>query len=289
MSIMKPIYSGKPEDFTWVGFGSGSGTNLRECAKVQPPAFIFSDKPAWDGKRGAKVAEEDADKLKEYGLESLIDVPRIVMDGYQACGSWQKAKDNRQESQYRERRDTFNQDILDVLKGWESKNDKKIDLIVLGGYMRLVSGALLEAYVDRIINVHPSGLPVSSGRRLYTGDNAVYDALTAGETSTRSSVILVDSGVDHGEILTQGADVRVWAECLGDERARERVLHQYVDLHQDVQKRISDWPAAIRALELIRDGRLTLGEEKEHFDEWRTVYLDGIPLCYEGLQMEGKK
>ena len=41
----KLIYSGKQEDFLWVGFGSGSGTNLRECAKVVKPGLIFSDRP----------------------------------------------------------------------------------------------------------------------------------------------------------------------------------------------------------------------------------------------------
>ena len=43
---IKPIYEGKREDFTWVGFGSGSGTNLEACAKIIPPAIIFSDRPS---------------------------------------------------------------------------------------------------------------------------------------------------------------------------------------------------------------------------------------------------
>ena len=71
---MKKIYSGKYEDFSWVGFGSGSGTNLRECAKVIKPALIFSDRP----------------KAKLLQLEEFTDVPKIVLDGYKICGSWKK-------------------------------------------------------------------------------------------------------------------------------------------------------------------------------------------------------
>jgi len=73
-----PIYSGKPNDFCWAGFGSGSGTNLRECAKVAPPKLIFSDRP------GAKL----------LSLEELANVQQIVVDGYKACGSWKKAQGN---------------------------------------------------------------------------------------------------------------------------------------------------------------------------------------------------
>jgi hypothetical protein len=40
-----PIYAGKKEAFHGVGFGSGSGTNLSECAKMIPPALVFSHKP----------------------------------------------------------------------------------------------------------------------------------------------------------------------------------------------------------------------------------------------------
>ena len=57
-----PIYSGKPENFNWVGFGSGSGTNLRECAKIIKPKLIFSDKPK------AKLL-----KLYEVCFKSIIN------------------------------------------------------------------------------------------------------------------------------------------------------------------------------------------------------------------------
>ena len=265
MSEPIPIYSGKPEDFTWVGFGSGSGTNLRECAaRVQPPAFIFSDRPK------SKIAQTDPGKLIEYDLEALIGVPRIVMDGFRACGSWKKAKGNpEREAEYRKYSQMFNQDILDVLRHWEDENDREIDLIVLGGYMRFIMDPLLEAYADRFVNVHPSD-------GSFVGEDAVYDAIRAGQKTTRSSVLMVDESVDNAEQLVLGEQVGTWVSyACSDPGLKERFLRRYTDLHQDLQKEHSDWPALTAALRFIRDGRLALGTERTRNDGKRDVYFDG--------------
>jgi folate-dependent phosphoribosylglycinamide formyltransferase PurN len=276
--IVKKIYDGKPEDFRWAGFGSGSGTNLRECAKAIPPALIFTDRP----------------KATLFRWDELKDVPRIVMNGYKACGSWRKAQGNPEElAIYEGRSIAFNEELLLQLREFERK-EGPIDLIVLGGYMRLIKEPLLEGYKDKIINVHPSALPanvvdgslVEGEERLYVGDDAVYDAIKAGKQFTKSSVIMVDDKVDHGEILTQGPEVEVWYEILaGTQAEKDEAIREYADAHQSLQKVRSDWPALTMALKLISAGRIALGTEKVHHNEWRQVYLDEKPLPYEGFQL----
>ncbi|MBI2129042.1 hypothetical protein HYU07_02280 [Candidatus Woesearchaeota archaeon] len=248
-----PIYSGKYEDFNWVGFGSGSGTNLRECAKVIKPKLIFSDK-------------EDAGLL---ALEELADVEKRFL----------KKEEGEKSADY-------NYKILTLLKNCEKENGFTIDLIVLGGYMRLIKEPLLGAFKDKIINVHPADLSILTGDgskkyRKYIGDDAVYDAINAGEIATKSSVIMVDESEDHGEILAQGSKVDVvnnLKEKFG--------LREYAKMHQDVQKKVSDWPALTNALKMIAEGRIALGTEKTHFNEWRTVYVDGKATVYEGFRVK---
>lgn len=72
-----------------------------------------------------------------------------------------------------------------------------VDLVVLAGFMRILSGAFLARWPDRVVNVHPSLLPA------FRGADAVGDALAAGVDTTGVSVHLVDELVDHGPILAQ--------------------------------------------------------------------------------------
>ena len=266
----KPIYSGKPEDFLWVGFGSGSGTNLRECAKVVKPGLIFSDRP----------------KAELLNLEELAEVPKLVLNGYKACGSWKKIMGNPGiENLYKKRSIRYNKKIVKELKRFEEEKGKGIDLIVLGGYMRIVEDPLIEAYHDKIINVHPADLSIlKDNERLYIGEDAVYDAIKAGETKTRSSVILVDKGIDHGEILTQGQALDVCPSYLNLPVAEKQSWKRhYADAHQGLQKEVSDWPALTLAIKLISEGRLALGTEKVYHDEWRPVYFDCLKFSEKGV------
>ncbi len=303
MTDIKLIYDGKPEDFNWVGFGSCSGTNLRECAKVIKPSAVFSDKPS------AKLLQ----------LAELSDVEKIVLNGFKECGSWKMAKGNPDmEADYWARSAVFNQKIVDELHRHEDKIDAPIDLIVLGGYMRLVGDVLLEAYEDKIINVHPanlslvtyegntfdlsydegysdvsqlfdSGLDAKPVERKFIGEDAVYDAIKAGQRKTCSSVIMVNNGIDNGEIITTGPEVEVWDEYLNGTLAeRAGCLREYADAHQSMQKVRSDWPALTMALKLISEGRVGLGPRDAdsvgamHFKEWRKVFLEGKYQRYDG-------
>jgi phosphoribosylglycinamide formyltransferase-1 len=75
--------------------------------------------------------------------------------------------------------------------------DADAELIVLAGYMRVVKAPLLDAFPQRIINIHPSLLPK------YPGLEAWKRALEAGETVTGCTVHYVNAAIDAGEILGQ--------------------------------------------------------------------------------------
>ncbi len=72
-----------------------------------------------------------------------------------------------------------------------------IDFVVLAGYMRMVKAPLLEAFPQRIINIHPSLLPK------FPGLAAWQQALESGASATGCTVHYVDSGMDTGPIIAQ--------------------------------------------------------------------------------------
>lgn len=72
-----------------------------------------------------------------------------------------------------------------------------VNLVCLAGFMRLVRRPLLEAFPDRIINIHPALLPAFPGLEAWT------QAVRAGASESGCTVHYVDSGMDSGPILGQ--------------------------------------------------------------------------------------
>jgi len=72
-----------------------------------------------------------------------------------------------------------------------------VELVVLAGYMHLLTPQFLDRFPDRIVNVHPSLLPAFPGTR------AIDEALEAGVETTGVTVHLVDEGIDTGPVLRQ--------------------------------------------------------------------------------------
>jgi phosphoribosylglycinamide formyltransferase 1 len=77
--------------------------------------------------------------------------------------------------------------------------ERDVDLIVLAGYMELLSASFVGRFRNRIVNVHPALLPS------FPGLDAVGQALTHGVKVTGVSVHFVDEGVDSGPIILQRA------------------------------------------------------------------------------------
>jgi phosphoribosylglycinamide formyltransferase-1 len=72
-----------------------------------------------------------------------------------------------------------------------------VDLVVLAGYMQLLSAPFVERFRDRVINVHPALLPA------FPGLDAIGQALAAGVDVTGVTIHFVDEGVDSGPIFAQ--------------------------------------------------------------------------------------
>jgi phosphoribosylglycinamide formyltransferase 1 len=77
--------------------------------------------------------------------------------------------------------------------------EREVDLIVLAGYMELLSASFVGRFRNRIVNVHPALLPS------FPGLDAVGQALAHGVKVTGVSVHFVDEGVDSGPIILQRA------------------------------------------------------------------------------------
>ena len=72
-----------------------------------------------------------------------------------------------------------------------------VDLVVMAGWMRIVSKKFCDAFAGRLINLHPSLLPK------YKGLNAVEQALASGDTETGCSVHWVTEHLDSGAVIKQ--------------------------------------------------------------------------------------
>jgi phosphoribosylglycinamide formyltransferase-1 len=72
-----------------------------------------------------------------------------------------------------------------------------VDLIVLAGYMQLLSGAFVARFRNRVVNIHPALLPC------FPGLDAIGQALAAGVGTTGVTVHFVDEGVDTGPVIAQ--------------------------------------------------------------------------------------
>ena len=122
------------------------------------------------------------------------------------------------------------------------------DLVVLAGYMQLLSEAFVARFRGRIVNVHPALLPA------FPGLDAIGQALDAGVETTGVTVHFVDEGVDTGPtILQREVPVPAGRDRAALEKAVHSVEHQL-------------YPEAIR---MIAEGRVRIDA-----DDPRTVLID---------------
>ena len=115
--------------------------------------------------------------------------------------------------------------------------EAEVDLIVLGGFMRILKGDFLRAFANRVINIHPSLLPA------FPGLEAWKQALDYGVKVTGCTVHFVDQGIDSGPILGQ----ETVPVLEGDTAA---TLHARV---QEAERKL--YPKIVRAL---AEGRITV-------------------------------
>ena len=143
---------------------SGSGTNLQALLKA-------TDNPLYPAKIVAVGSDNDAPGLT---YAELHEVDTFVVEP------------GRFES-----REAWAQTLLDSVQHHQP------DLVVLAGFMRILPANFVNALKGKLINTHPSLLP------LFPGAHAVRDALEAKATVTGVTIHKVDEGVDTGEIIVQ--------------------------------------------------------------------------------------
>lgn len=118
----------------------------------------------------------------------------------------------------------------------ELVSEYRIDLVVLAGFMRILTGSFLSRARRPVVNVHPSLLPK------YPGADALRRSFEAGDAALGITIHLVDAGVDTGPILTQASFPRrpemTLAEAeerihLLEHRAFPRVVEHLLDASEE--------------------------------------------------------
>ena len=113
---------------------------------------------------------------------------------------------------------------------------------VMAGYMRKVTPVLLDAFPDRVLNLHPALLPS------FKGAHAIQDAFDAGVKVTGITVHFANEDYDKGPIVAQRA-----VEVRED------------DTHDDLEARIHEVEHVLypEVLRLVAEGRVTVGEDRK--------------------------
>jgi len=300
--VMVPLYDPKPDGpMNVIALASTSGTNMQalfEYQKGYEIKGVFVDKLC-----GAK------DRAEKLGL------PVIYESGYKHCGNFSDAKENGTLEEYAAKCAEYENIVVERLGSFAYDSKFDIDFIFLAGYMRIVGEPLLNAYPDKMINVHPGRLATldQSGRRIYTGDDAVMKAIVNREKETYSTVHLVTGELDGGEIIVTsgpcpvtpglGIDYLVNLSTVknlkdldsaigyikdsypGDSELSYAALERFCDQHQDKQKKECDWPAFTKAAELIAAGRVDIGIERNSLG-LRNIYIDCAKMPYQGFELK---
>ena len=189
---------------------SGGGTNLAAIIKATEDGSIKNI-------RIKSVISNNADayaleRAKSAGIESKCISPKSFSN-----------------------RDDFNKALLDELRSLNP------DLIVLAGFLVNISKDIVDAFENKIINIHPSLIPSFCGKGYY-GLKVHEAALKRGVKITGATVHFVDAGIDTGKIIIQKA-VNV---LPGDDAKtlQRRVMEE------------AEWIILPKAVEMIANGEV---------------------------------
>ncbi len=116
---------------------------------------------------------------------------------------------------YKSRKD-LDRSIIELL------NQHNVDLVIMAGWMRIVTQVLIDAFPERILNIHPSLLPS------FKGIHAIEQAFTYGVKITGCTVHLLSLEVDSGKILKQAAVPVLANDTLEDLQKRIQVQEHII-------------------------------------------------------------
>lgn len=145
----------------------------------------------------ASGSGSNAEKISEYFAErSDVQITLILTNNPQA-GVIERARRLHIPVVVFDRKTFYETDrILDLLK------NNKIDLIVLAGFMMLIPASMVEAFPDRMVNIHPALLPKFGGKGMY--GHFVHEAVVANkEKESGITIHYVNQHYDEGNIIFQ--------------------------------------------------------------------------------------
>lgn len=195
---------------------SGGGTNLQAIIDA------IADKTITNTRIKAVVSNN-------YGVYALERAKKAGIEGIVLC-----PKDF-------EKRSDFEAAFLDKMKALQP------DLIVLAGFLVNIPGEMVEAFPNRIINIHPSLIPSFCGVGYY-GLKVHEGVLSRGVRVTGATVHFVDAGTDTGPIIFQKA-----------------VEVKPTDTAKDLQLRVmeeAEWVILPKAIDAIANGRVAVVDGK---------------------------
>ncbi len=189
---------------------SGGGTNLQAIIDAIDAGTITN--AAIDIVISNNANAYALERAKQHGIEAMCLSPKSY-----------------------ETREQFNDALTQTIV------DRKIDLVVLAGYLVIIPPQLIAAYKNRIINIHPSLIPSFCGTGFY-GLKVHEEALKRGVKVTGATCHFVDEGTDTGPIILQKA-----VEIEPDDTPKtlqQRVMEQ------------AEWIIMPRAIDLIANGKI---------------------------------
>ncbi|MBD3639085.1 MAG: phosphoribosylglycinamide formyltransferase [Crocinitomicaceae bacterium] len=120
----------------------------------------------------------------------------LVVSNNKNAGVLQHALNHKIDTYIHTKQEAENGRLLEVLRG------KKIDFIVLAGYLKKISSDLIKAYPNRIVNIHPALLPKFGGKGMY-GMHVHNAVVQAGESVSGPTIHYVNENYDEGDIIEQ--------------------------------------------------------------------------------------
>ena len=191
---------------------SGGGTNLQAIIDAIAQGRITNAEIAVviSNNKNAFAPE----RAKKHGIEGVCVSPKDYQD-----------------------REAFNRALLETIRSYEA------DLVVLAGCLVVIPRILVDAYPNRIINIHPALIPSFCGTGYY-GLKVHEGVLNRGVKVTGATVHFVDEGTDTGPIILQKA-----------------VEVQQDDTPETLQRRVmeeAEWQIMPKAIDLIANGKVEI-------------------------------
>ena len=130
------------------------------------------------------------DETKSGGINGIV---KLVISNKEDAYGLERARLSKIKAIY----ETDEDKIIEILK------ENNIDLIVLAGYLKIITPKFVDEFRNKIINIHPSLIPSFCGKGYY-GEKVHQGVIDYGAKVTGATVHFVDEGADTGAIIMQG-------------------------------------------------------------------------------------